>query len=418
MKTLRTLLVAIGLAAVLVAPAFAADKIITKDGREYVGDIVKKTENFVQIRVTYGSLDKVETIFVGDIVKIEEDTATGETGDDAGKKTGESGESGKAAPAGSTEVAAESSANEPRILLLPLTGMVGVEFRHEEFEKVAERAAEIENETGVAPIIVLEIESGGGIVREMHQIHETLTDLKKRHRVVAWIKEAISAACATAIHCDEIYYRTEGNAGAMTMWAGGVSVKGPALQEWLNRASRWAEIGGHDPAIVRAMIHAPELCSYDVDRETGEVTVYDDLSGEYVLSREDQNLSLTSSTAVHCGFADGIADTREQLAELLNLESWNEDFYARELHEDWIATIERGRKDIPKIIGRMQLVEQSNLEPIAKIGRQIDLLKKLVMWWDLAPNLLTYELPVPPKEVLERQIRQLQKQASDLRRNR
>lgn len=426
MKTLTRMLLSTCLTLGVTASAFAADKVILKDGREFSGEIVKKTENYVQIRVIMGSLDQVQTFWIGDVAKIIEDVATDS---DTEKKDG-SGDATQPRPAGSasprptTSGAVENGINrtKPGVIVLPMKGTVGIEFRKDEIERVAAEADKIKRETGISPIIVLEIESGGGLMIEMYNIHETLIELKKNHRIVAWIKQAISAAAATAFHCDEIYFMTEGNLGAMTGFNAGTgqSLKGPALEQWLRDASEWAEAGGRPGMVARAMIHHPVLLSYDKDPETGKVTWYENLDGEFKLSDEISNLSFSSSQAFHSGFADGVADTKEQLAQFLDLGEWNEMSRAGyEAYEEWNQTVSRAKVEIPRIFGRFQIVQGSAAaSPEEKIGRMIDLVEQLIMWSRRAPNVARYEVGVPPIEELERMIRDMKKALSDMRRGR
>jgi hypothetical protein len=52
------------------------------------------------------------------------------------------------------------------------------------------------------------------------------------------------------------------------------------------------------------------------------------------------------------------------------------------------------------------------------LGKRIDAIKKLLEWWKKAPEMLKYEIQVPPPEQLEQQLEQLkyqQKQARDQR---
>ncbi|MEY4821169.1 MAG: hypothetical protein RLY72_821, partial [Planctomycetota bacterium] len=80
------------------------------------------------------------------------------------------------------------------IFIMPWEGTVGEGARHDEIEAIGKEADKI----GPHQIIILEVISPGGLVTEGDEIDATLMDLKKRHRVIAWIKEAISAAAFTS----------------------------------------------------------------------------------------------------------------------------------------------------------------------------------------------------------------------------
>ena len=204
------------------------------------------------------------------------------------------------------------TARKRSIYFLPWRGMVGTGARHEQIDAVGALA----DKAGPGQVIVLHVDSPGGLVTEGDQIHESLIELKKRHRVVAWIKKAISAGAYTSLHCDEIYFEKVGNLGAITMFSGTTAITGDDLDAWLDQVGDVCELGGRNRWIGQAMVTNAPLLSYDRD-ENGKVTWYDTLQGEFDLSDDIQNLSLTAETAVHSGFAGGIANTRRELVELL-----------------------------------------------------------------------------------------------------
>jgi predicted TIM-barrel fold metal-dependent hydrolase len=52
--------------------------------------------------------------------------------------------------------------------------------------------------------------------------------------------------------------------------------------------------------------------------------------------------------------------------------------------------------------------------PVA--ANQIQQVTQLIAWWDRAPNVMEFEMGVPPKAELERALAELRKRAADLRR--
>jgi ATP-dependent protease ClpP protease subunit len=289
---------------------------------------------------------------------------------------------------------------------------VGVEIRHQEMELVAEEA----DKFGPGQIIILMLDSPGGAVVEMEKIHETLADIKKRHRLVGWVRQAISGGCATVMHCDEIYFMTEGTAGAMTAFnpATGQAWTGEEMEEWMRRAGDWMEQGGRSRYIAEAMIHAPALLSYDKDPVTGKVTFYNDLSGRVILSDAEHNLVFNASNALDCGFSDGTADTEEQLAKLLDLPAWNEKTdFARKVANDWSDLVERARNECRRLNARLSYLGTGSGDPVVIIGKRIQIYEDMIKWQDRAPNAVMGM--VPPKEQLEREIKELRKQLSDMR---
>ncbi len=372
---------------------------------ELRGRIVAAGDLWIKLESEHAAEIRHKTIFKADIVAIRTITPQDTPESKAAAERSRARRSGSAAEA--------VDANQPGVFVLPLKNTVGIYLRHELMEQVAEEA----DKYGPGQTIVFVIDSPGGLVTEMEQIHDTLMEIKKRHRLVAWIKEAISAACATSLHCDEIYFMTVGSAGAMTAFGGGKSWQGEELEKWLYNAGEWAKAGGRSPYIAQSMIHAPLLLSYDKDPDTGEVTWYNDLSGEFVLSDAKQNLVFTSSVAVHSGFADGIADTEDELAELLDMPKWREiSDYGRKVAEDWYATVERAEKELPKLEARLGYAGTGSGDPLEILGKRIQILQEMLRWCDRLGEVAKYKLP--PRDRFEREIKDLRKQIADIKKAR
>ena len=311
------------------------------------GTLVKTTEHYITIETDVAGELRLQTIFRNDILKIR--TLIGEEAPEIGR----SGHVTAGVAGVSNEQSKDRDRNTPGVFVLPLSGMVGVDFRHEEMERIAEEA----DKYGSGQIIVLLIDSGGGMVTEMEQIDETLNEIKKRHRLVAWVKQAISAACATAVHCHEIYFMKNGTAGAMTAYDGGTleAWSGAKLDRWMKRAGDWMEGGGRSRYIAEAMIHAPNMLSYDKDPLTGEVTFYNDLSGETILSRSGENLVFNASNALDSGFSDGTANDEQALAELLDLPEWYETSdYGRKIAKQWQDTVKTADRELRLLKSRLE----------------------------------------------------------------
>ena len=287
------------------------------------------------------------TFIIGDIVKIETITPASDQPETVATSTDQgstgSNQASSAAndstPAPATSHAwgfptspGENEANLPKIFLLPIQGGVGDGTRHNEMQQIGE----IADKYGPGQIIVLKVNSPGGLVAEADLIHETLMDLKKRHRLIAWVEEAISAAAFTSLHCNEIYFMKTGALGSATMFAGGKAIEGEQLRQWVKKFGDVAEESGHPRALAESMCTNSEMCSYDpADGETGPV-VYHTMEGEVPLSTDEENLTINAHDAVACGLADGIADNEEELAELLLLPRWYETTdEGRKIHKSW-----------------------------------------------------------------------------------
>ena len=375
---------------------------------EATATLVRAAEYFITVETDVAGEIHQLTIFKDDIVRLSTIGAAVDAVMDVkgAKPTHVRGESRTR----SGDYKADSS--RPGVFVLPLKGTVGIEFRHVEIEKIAEEA----DKYGRGQIIVFIIDSGGGLITEMETIHETMITIKKRHRLVAWVKKAISAACATALHCDEIYFMTNGTAGAMTAFKGTKSWSGDELELWLTNAGDWMESGGRSRYIAEAMIHNPKLLSYDKDADTGEVTFYNDLSGETILSRTSENLVFTASNALDCGFSDGTADNEQELAELLDLGEWNEiSDYGRRIAKDWQDTVKKANRELRLLEQRLSYAGTGSGDPVEILGTRIKIYEKFMRWQDRCPPCT---MGMPPRETIQREITEMRRELARLKKRR
>jgi len=374
---------------------------------EFEGLLSKIADKYIIVKGDIAGVLKEKLIFKGDIRSMRTLSGSDKTDDVvASSETGSSNKSNSKTPNNSKAEESQSRG----VFLLPMSGMVGETFRASEIKKIGTHA----DSFGPNQIIVLLFDSHGGYAAAMEGIHNSILDLKKRHRVIGWIKTAISAAAASSLACDELYFMTEGTLGAMTAYAGTKALKDEKLQAWLDLAGRMMENGGRSPYIAYAMITAPALLSYDKDPETGDVIWHNDLSGEKVLSINTTNLVFTSGVAVDSGFADGIADTGEELAKLLDLAEWREiDTYGRKIAKKWETTVEEAKEEIPRLMARRGMLTGT---PEQRIGGLIRIYEELIKWIKKAPSIA--RTMIPPKDYFEREIRELRKQLADLRKRR
>ena len=365
----------------------------------------------VFIRGQIAGREATKGIFAPDIVSMKATSGTGGATDStASAATSDSGDSDREPLGDNASKAAVTTMGEdgflksskPGVFFMPWEGPVGIEARHDEIKAIIEEA----DKYGPGQIIVLQINSPGGLVIEGDKIHETLKDVKQRHRVVAWIKEAISAAAFTSLHCDEIYFMRVGAMGSAVMFAGQTAISGGELDAWLEKFSEVADIGGRNPIIARCMVTRTAMASYDKD-ESGKVTIYPDMQGEFNLSDDKNVLTLNVDNAIDCGYADGIADTTEELAVLLDLPEWHEvNDSGRKIHERWQRNVKQCRERIP----RLQAELQRNPE------KAITLLKELLGWYSRCYPVLVYEMGLPPDpDPIRRQIEELRRQRAGQR---
>ncbi|MGA1016952.1 MAG: hypothetical protein ACO3YY_03025 [Phycisphaerales bacterium] len=394
------------------------------------GTLTRIEKRYLQVEGEIAGQTAVKTIFLSDIRDMTS-IGAGATGGAAPEspRRGGSGDAGGArpetAPASPSRELAPSAddgvnrsaagAEWPGVFLLPLSGTLGIGLRHQEIERIAEEA----DKYGPGQIIVLLIDSPGGLVIEGDKISDSINRIKKNHRVVAWIREAISGGAFTALHCDENYYMSFGALGAITMFAGQTAASGAELQAWLQRCADVAEAGGRNKYVVQAMIHAPLLVSYDRDEDTGRVTYYNTLEGEYDLSDEVNNLTLNASNALHSGYSQGTADTEEELARLMQLPEWKEaaNGVGRRIHDDWQRNVEQAQEEVPKLVQRLNFKGSGTGDPAVVLGTRIQILQEILRWYDRCYPVCVYEVGLPgDPEPLKRQLEELRYQLGQMRR--
>jgi len=204
-----------------------------------------------------------------------------------------------------------------RVVLVDLSGGLG----ETAFASAVTEAGQMADADGPGQIIVLEIDSFGGLVTELYKFVDAIRAVRERHRVVAWVRQAISGAAVTSMQCNEIYFRSMGALGAATMIHGPVSADSETAK-FLADMGDIIEKNGRPRSVFEAMVKAKAVLTYTKDPATGKSTFHDKvtgLPGEVVLSDEKDNLTFNASNALDCGFSKGTADSLEQLAPLLGL---------------------------------------------------------------------------------------------------
>jgi membrane-bound ClpP family serine protease len=306
-------------------------------------------------------------------------------------------------------------APKPGVFLLPWKGGVGQTARNDEIEALAK---EVDKWAG-PQIIVLDIDSPGGLVLEIFEIVKTLEELKKRHRVVVWVKEAISAAAVTSMQCEEIYFRTEGALGAAMMIQGQDSAYGEQLDQFRDEIGEKVELNGRNRMIFEAMVLADAVLTYTKDPETGEVTWHDKITGlpgEVVLSTTETNLVFNSSNALDSKFCNGIADNTDELAKLLGLPEWYEiSDYGVKLANGFLKVCEQCEKDVQLQLRRRGIRRGTQKQQLIV---EIEVCEKLLDWSRRCPPCVAGafgQLRVNKVvEQLREELKEFKKQLSDI----
>jgi hypothetical protein len=293
-----------------VSTAMAADKIVLKDGKVIEGTIIREVDGIIWIKHNMGGIEQEVMLSPSEITKVERDTG--------------------AAPAGAAPVVTDApkpKAGKPgvaRAAVITLGSrdtdqgdMVGLYMTAHALTAMIPM---LEEELGKdkSGVVVFRVTSGGGALLEIQKLSDVIhNDYKKRWRVVSWIDSAISAAAMTS-HCvEDIYFTPQGNYGACTGWSGPlVAMKGRGLEQVLQMMVKISERGNYDPRIMRSMqIQEPLSCTIDAN---GNPQFYQDVvSGDFVVNRTGEILTLNAVTAEKIKFSKGTAATIDELTRLM-----------------------------------------------------------------------------------------------------
>ncbi|MEE2907838.1 MAG: hypothetical protein VX527_08390 [Planctomycetota bacterium] len=387
-----------------------------KSWRGHVGDqvTIEWRDGAAQPRMT-GSLDLIARLYVKftpndtgkervillrSILSIESVDTDDEApqGSDAGKQ----GSDKSKAKDSDGKTSGGDSADKTGLLILPLSGTVGIEFRPEEIEEITRQA----DERGDGQVIVLEIDSGGGLVAEGMLIKEAIYDACERHTVVAWIDHAISGASWTALCCDVIVFKQHGHTGGITIMIGNKTAPDATVNAWIPEIEKLLREKGRSTYWAKPFVLEDSYLSATKDPDTGKVTWYPNLKGERIFSGPGQNLMFNADEAVEFGFAIGKANTHEELAEVLQLKNWELAGEGQELHdrrgelkEKLVDTIKKQMREL----GRLGTTRSD-------MNKAIKILQSWLRWWKVAPNQCAMVAGLPKPEKIEELIEEMRYQ--------
>jgi hypothetical protein len=322
--------------------ALALDRITLKSGNKVIeGTIIREVDGNIFFKYVENGVEKNARFAPAEILKIERNvdapgaapsapapapTATPSTPASPASETPASPKTDAipAAAAGAAAAAtpAAPTSKVPKAVVITLGDKengdeVGVYFTAHSLREII---PDLEKDLGTdrSGIVVFRIYSGGGLATEVPKLHAVIrNEYMKRWRVVAWIESSISAAAMTP-HCiPDIYFTKEANYGACTMFSGRLKMStGAPLESVLSMMEKVSREAGYDYKIMRSM-QIPEPLSATVFPD-GRVQYWqDETSGEILVNRKGEILTLNSVTAARLKFSKGTADTLEDLTRLM-----------------------------------------------------------------------------------------------------
>ncbi len=186
-----------------------------------------------------------------------------------------------------------------------------------------------------ADVVVIEIDSPGGVVNESFDIAHELHDIEWARTVAFIPDQALSAATFVALGCDEILIGPDANFGDAGIIEFDSNWQFKYVPEKLRshyaaKLRTLAESTGRPPALAEAMVDM-DLTVYRVrNRKTGKITFMSDAEIKsspdaadleklepVFASRDKHFLEVKGARAVELGLADATVSTREELAQRL-----------------------------------------------------------------------------------------------------
>ncbi|MFG0273595.1 MAG: hypothetical protein ACF8QF_00910 [Phycisphaerales bacterium] len=406
-KTLRTIIRAALATAVvcaaLLAPAhaFAADKIFLKDGRVLEGDLGREGDTFIFITIEVGGVKQQQLILKETIDRIERDVDAPDGPAKADPKN-DPEQQKRLIDSGATKIAFITLGDPPHDMVGPYMNAGAL--------RESVKLLEDDN----PDIVVLWVNSGGGALSEIPRLRDVIVrDIKPNYRTVVWVESAISAAAMTSITVEEIYFMSKGNFGAAVAFVSdgstAQSMQGDQLEGVLRFGEELSREGNHDPLIMRAMQTEVDL-SCDID-EYGRVTWRDDLRGQHIVSSGGRILTFNALDAKKYGLSRGIADTKEDLALLLQAGEWVEVGQDAEAEmQKFRDNVARAEVEIGEAFQKMQIALQAG-----ETGRARRYLGELRSWARRAPSWTVYNAGgVPPLN--DQFFREMERQIDQVRR--
>lgn len=196
---------ALALMFLVLLPSASADIIILMDGRQLRGEVVEETSSHLVFRHLVAGFWTSSTFR-----RMEIDSVHPEAGDqsDLGAPADEQPDASPAEP---------DLSHLPKVVVIPLHGAVGSageEAIRNTFDAQVLAECFDEAQSLEAKAVILDIESPGGLVGEMEAICETILRYNRSLRIVAYPREAFSAAAIISMCCGEMIVHPDARIGA------------------------------------------------------------------------------------------------------------------------------------------------------------------------------------------------------------
>ena len=261
-----------------------ADRILLHNGRALEGRVIREDDNTVTIEMRGVGVRLTSTISRSRIKTIEKPLRKGQP-----------------------------------YVVIPVRGVIGDDVTAD-----ALRAGLAEARLSKPTYVILEIDSPGGSISQMVRILDLLNSASADLKIIAYVKQAHSAAAVIAMSCSRIYMQPNATIGATVPFR--MTRNGPADVDAKFRSIVEARMrsanrrGGHADLLIRGMSEN-DLELY-LAEHNGKPTLRTSGPGKLVKSK-GQILTLTTDEAVAYGLAHA-APTMAKLGKLVCGGAWYE----------------------------------------------------------------------------------------------
>jgi ClpP class serine protease len=328
----------------------AADTLVTTDGQTYEGRLVQRTEEKVVFEVVKYGVTMQKEFPAKDVQEIRQ----GKSSPAAASKPAKTPASQPASAPAMAEIPLPPPPpivkyDGPTYCVIPLKGEIGVEVvasvLDDAFKDILKRKP---------TVIVLEMDSPGGMIHEVEPLTNTLIKYSD-FRLVVLVKQAISAAAITSMSVKEIYTTPASVIGAATAWKMGRDGMPKDIDEkmrsiWRAQARTCAENGGHQPLLAEAMIEAKH--NLVIVEKNGKKMVREGRPepGDDAFLEQGTLLCLTAEDAVKVGLAEGMVEDYKALGKAMGFPKWQEcKCYAPILMDIWSKNIAQAKKEFDRL---------------------------------------------------------------------
>lgn len=237
----------------------------------------------------------------------------------------------------------------PTFCVIPLHGEVGKAVVSGLLEDALKDAARRK-----VDLVVLDIDSPGGAIREAEEIIKVLRTYNRKLRIVTLAGQDLSAAAIISLATKEIYLRPGGILGAATAYQMSVFGIPAEIEEkfqsvWRATARSAAETGGHDPLLAEAMIDA-DMELYYIERNGRKIVREGEGDRDNTITTEGKLLTMTAGEAFDCGLSKGIVSSYDELCKACGFTRCEEvEALGKPLAEWWTGALEKLEEDMDEI---------------------------------------------------------------------